>query len=120
MSKSQKLAKVLNSTIIPDNISGSMKIINFRLLADAKFVYEGFNRNRFLRYKMPGVTLTLEQVKGGVNKKDLRTHNVDLMGDTIYVENNNSQYAKISYTNAEKAKKAFAEIVGENNLQFLQ
>jgi hypothetical protein len=113
-------AKVLNSKITPVKITGNMKIINFRVLAGAKFVYEGYKCNRFLRYKMPGVDLTLEQVKGYGGKQDLRTHNIDFVGDSISIENNTSQYAKIQYANSDDAKQAFAEIVGETNLKHLK
>ena len=90
---------------------------SLNLLKKGNFVYEGFGRNRFLRYLGP--VKTYKEVRQGSGRGDIRTHNVDLEKNTIFIENNNSKEQELVYANEEDAKKVFLYIVGEENEKFL-
>jgi len=100
---------------LPDRISieGDAKF-NFDVLRKGNFVYEGYGRNRFLRYTGPEKTYA--EVRNTPKKGDIITHNIDLIKNKIYIENEKSQDALYTYQNEEDALTAFLYIVGNKNL----
>jgi len=92
-------------------------IPNLNKIKQGNFVYEGFNRNRYLRYT--GLEKTYKEVRNTPGRGDIRTHNIDLISNVIYIENNNSQWCNIQFNNADDARTSFLYLINRTDEQLL-
>jgi hypothetical protein len=74
------------------------------------FLWEGYGRNRTIRTTkiLPGTTL--DQT---IYEKNYRSHNIDLVGNTICIENSHSGWCVIQFDSEEDAALEYLNIVGQ-------
>ena len=93
----------------PIEIQGSN--FNLKTLSKGKFVYEGYRRNRFIRYTGDKI-FDLHDIRDYRLKR--RSHNIDFMGCRIIIENNDSKSMICDFKSTEDSEKVMRFLVGDD------
>ena len=110
-----KIEELINTE--PVKIEGSK--FNLNILRKGNFVFEGYvSGTRHLRYLGP--IKSYKEVRNTPKRGDIRTHNIDLLENMIWIENNNSVYSVLHYKTTKIAEQVFCNIIGITSKELTQ
>ena len=97
----------VNAEIVPSQWMGNYAP-NFNMLKTKGFFhFEGGERNRVVRASTCEPTLI-----DVIYEQKRRSHNIDCVGNVIWIENNGSQQTSIKFDSDEDAQREFFELTG--------